>query len=52
MFGMSKAEREAKAEVETYLETCATTDRKYNAKTHVAKQCRASDKVNKSKGRK
>lgn len=46
MFGLSRAEREAKAEVDAYVETCRTTGRKYNPNTHVAKQCKASNKIN------
>lgn len=49
VFGLSRREREAQAEVDGYVETCHTTGRKYNPTTHVAKQCKASDKINRRK---
>ena len=51
MFGLSRAEREAAAEVESYLEQCRTSGRKYNPQTHVNKQIKAADKVVKSRRR-
>lgn len=51
MFGLSRAEREAAAEVESYLEQCRTSGRKYNPQTHVNKQIKAADKVAKSRRR-
>lgn len=51
MFGLSRAEKEAAAEVDSYLEQCKTSGRKYNPQTHVNKQIKAADKVAKSRRR-